>query len=190
MFGDEPGPAANRQLDFLLADFGALKAEIARRSGLQRVALALYLALVAAVAASLPEGKNLSLSTAGLWVGGLIALLFWCRENLEITRLGRLIRDRIGQHASAILNVPTEHIVPSEAAAAIDEGMDRTTRRYHLVFMWLVFFVIPVLVTLHVLWQGRDDVSRFCAWDTPTPYLALVTFLAAAGSVSMLVRRC
>jgi hypothetical protein len=190
MNDDEPGPVGNRELDFLLADFSALKAEIARRSGLRRVALALYLALVAAVVASLPKSKNLSLSTAALWVGGLIALLFWCRENLEIARLGRLIRDRIGQQASETLRVPVENIVPSEAAAAIDEGMDRTTRRYHLVFMWLVFFVIPLLETLHVPWQGRDDVSRYCAWNTPTPYSALGTFLAAAGSVSMLVRRC
>ena len=101
----DPPPAANRQLDFLLADFNALKAEIARRSGLQRVALALYLALVAAVVASLPEGKSLSLSAAVLWIAGSVALLFWCRERLEIARLGRLIRDRIGERASAIVFV-------------------------------------------------------------------------------------
>jgi hypothetical protein len=180
----------NRQLDFLLADFGVLKAEIARRSGLQRVAVALYLGLVAAVAASLPEGKNLALSAAGMWIGGFIALLFWCREHLEIMRLGRLIRDRIGERASAILNVPKEHIVPSEAAASIDAGMDSTTRRYHLVFMWLVFFVIPLLVTLHVLWQQSAEVSRFYAWNTPTPYLAFVILLPIAGNVWLLVRRC
>ncbi|MDQ3580650.1 MAG: hypothetical protein M3495_03075 [Pseudomonadota bacterium] len=45
MSADEPIPVASRQLDFLLADFGVLKAEIARRSGLQRVAVALYLGL-------------------------------------------------------------------------------------------------------------------------------------------------
>ena len=167
MPADEPTPAANRQLDFLLADFGALKAEMARRSGLQRVAVALYLGLVAAVAASLPEGKNLSLSAAGLWIGGLVALLFWYREHLEITRLGRLIRDRIGEKAGEILNVPKEDIVPSEAAASIDESMDSTTRRYHLWFMWLVFFVIPLLLT-HALWQRSAEVSRFCARNTPT----------------------
>jgi hypothetical protein len=187
---DEPTPAANRQLDFLLADFGVLKAEIARRSGLQRVAVALYLGLVAAVAASLPEGKNLSLSVAGLWIGGLAALLFWCREHLEITRLGRLIRDRIGERASAILNVPKEHIMPSEAAASFDESMDSTTRRYHLVFMWLVFFMIPLLVTLHALWQRSAEVSRFCAWNTPTPYLVFVILLSIAGNVWLLVKQC
>lgn len=189
MPADEPTPAANRQLDFLLADFGALKAEIARRSGLQRVALALYLALVAAIAASLPEGKNLSLLTVGLWMGGLIALLFWCREHLEITRLRRLIRDHIGERAGAKLSVPKEHIVPSEAAT-IDKSMDSTTRRYHLVFMWLVFFVIPLLLTLHVLWQRSAEVSRFYAWTTPTPYLAFITLLSVAGNVWLLVRRC
>jgi hypothetical protein len=183
-------PAANRQLDFLLADFGALKAEIARRSGLQRVALALYLALIAAIAASLPEGKNLPLSTAGLWMGGFVALLFWCREHLEITRLGRLICERIGERVSTILNVPKEDIVPSETAATIDKTMDRTTRCHHLVFMWLVFFAIPLLLTVHVLWQRSPVVSQFCAWNTPTPYLALVTLLAVASNVSLLLKRC
>ncbi len=187
---DEPTPAANRQLDFLLADFGALKAEIARRSGLQRVAVALYLGLVAAVAASLPEGKNLSLSAAGLWIGGLVALLFWCREHREITRLGRLIRDRIGEKAGAILNVPKEDIVPSEAAASIDERMDSTTRRYHLWFMWLVFFVIPLLLTLHALWQRLAEVSRFCARNTPTPCLVFVILLSIAGNFWLLVKQC
>ncbi|MBA2591084.1 MAG: hypothetical protein H0U97_02020 [Gammaproteobacteria bacterium] len=189
MSADEPIPVASRQLDFLLADFGVLKAEIARRSGLQRVAVALYLGLVAAIAASLPEGKNLSFSDAGLWMGGFIALLFWCREQFEITRLGRLIRDRIGERASAILSVPKEYIVPSEAAASIDEGMDTATCRYHLVFMWLVFFVIPLLVTLHALWQRSAEVSRFYAWNTPTPYLAFVILLSIAGTVWLLARR-
>jgi hypothetical protein len=182
-------PAANRQLDFLLADFNALKTEIARRSGLQRVALGLYLAVVAAVVASLPESKSLSVSAAGLWIAGSVALLFWSREHLEIARLGHLIRDRIGEQASAILNVPSEQIVPSEASPAIDEEMDRITRRYHVGFMWLVFFVIPLLVTLHVLWQRSAELSRLWAWGTATPYLAFVTLLSIAGNVWLLVRR-
>jgi hypothetical protein len=187
---DEPSPAANRQLDLLLADFNVLKVEIVRRAGLQRVALVMYLALAAAVAVSLPAGKNLSLSAAGLWIGGFIALLFWCRERLEIARLGRLICDRIGERASAILNVPKGQIVPSEAAASIDEGVDRTTHRYHIVFMWLVFFVIPLLLTLHVLWQRSAGLSRLCAWNTPPPYLAFVILLSIAGNVWPLVKRC
>ena len=76
MPADEPKPAESRQLDFLLADFGAVKGEIARHAGLQRVAIAMYLALVAVVAGSLLAGKNLSLPTVGLWVGGFLALLF------------------------------------------------------------------------------------------------------------------
>lgn len=179
-------PAANRQLDFLLADFNALKAEIGRRSGLQRVALALYLAVVAAVVASLPEGKSLSLSAAGLWIAGSIALLFWCRERREITRLGGLIRDHISERASVILTVPLEHIVPSEASAANYVEMDRTTHRYHVVFMWLVFFVIPLLLTLHILWQRSTELSRLWAWSTLTPYLAFVTLLSIAGNVWLL----
>ena len=113
MSADEVTPAANRQLDFLLADFHVVKAEIARRSGLQRVAVALYLGLVAVAAASIPDGKSPCLLAVGLWTGGIVALLFWCREAREIVRLGHLIRDRIGKKASEILNVPEEQLVPS-----------------------------------------------------------------------------
>jgi uncharacterized integral membrane protein len=81
-------------------------------------------------------------------------------------------------------------IVPSEAAASIDESMDSTTRRYHLWFMWLVFFVIPLLLTLHALWQRSAEVSRFCARNTPTPCLVFVILLSIAGSVWLLVKQC
>ena len=67
--------------------------------------------------------------------------------------------------------------------------MDRATRRYHVVFMWVVFFVIPLLVTFHALWQRSAELSRLYAWSTPTPYLAFVTLLSIAGNVWLLVRR-
>ncbi len=87
------------------------------------------------------------------------------------------------------MKVAKEHLVPSEAAATLDQGMDSTARRYHLVFMSLVFFVIPLLLTLHVLWQRSAEVSRVCAWNTPVPYLAFVTLVCVAGNVCLLVRR-
>jgi hypothetical protein len=177
---EKPSSAETRQLDFLLADLGALETEIARRAGLQRLALALYLALVAAVSGSLLTGKNLAVAITGLWMGGLLALLFWCREHLEISRLGCLISHRIAKKAGAILGVPEADLVPSEVAPTVDEAMDRATRRYHVAFMWLALFVTPLLLTLHALWQRLDQLSKLSACNTPTPYLAL----AALGVIS------
>lgn len=187
---DKPNSAPGRQLDFLLADFGALKTEISRRAGLQRVALALYIALVAAVSGSLLAGKNLPAAIAGLWLGGLLALLFWCREHLEIGRLGRLIRDGIAERAGTILEVPKADLVPSEVAPTVDEAIDRTTQRYHIAFMWLTLFVAPLLLTLHALWQRLDHLSRLFACNTPTPYLALVALGCMAGSLWLLAQWC
>jgi hypothetical protein len=64
----------------------------------------------------LVDNKNLSVAIPGLWLGGLVTLLFWCREALEITRLGR-IRKRIAAKARAILGVlEAEDLVPSAEA--------------------------------------------------------------------------
>ena len=183
-------PAQNRQLEFLLADLGALKTEIARRAGLQRLALALYLALVAAVARSLMAGNNLAVAIAGLWMGALLALLFWCREHLEILRLGCLIRQRIAKKASTILGVPEADLVPSEVKPTIDAAMDRATHRYHVTFMWLALFVTPLVLTFHALWQRRDQLAKLCACNTPTPFLALVALGCMGGAVWLLIRRC
>ncbi|MBI3637295.1 MAG: hypothetical protein HY216_13960, partial [Candidatus Rokubacteria bacterium] len=171
---DKPSPVESRQLDFLLADLAALKTEIARRAGLQRLALALYLALVAAVTGSLMADKKLAVAIAGLWMGGLLALLFWCREHLEISRLGCLISQRIAKKASAILGVPEADLVPSEVMPTVDETVDRETHRYHVAFMWLALFVTPLLLTLHALLQRLDQLAKLCACNTPIPYLALV----------------
>ena len=78
---EKPNPTESRQLDFLLADLNALKTEILQRNASQRVALTLYLAGVVAVSGSLlVDNKNLSVAIPGLWLGGLLTLLFWCRE--------------------------------------------------------------------------------------------------------------
>jgi hypothetical protein len=187
---DTPSPAESRQLDFLLADLGALKTEIARRAGLQRVALALYLAWVAAVTGSLLAGKNLSVAIAGLWLGGLLALLFWCREQLEIARLGRLSSERIAEKVGTILGVPKADIVPSEVTPTVDESMDRSTRRYHLAFMWLAFLVTPLLLTLYALSQRLDQLSKLCTCSAPIPYWALIALGCTAASLWLLARRC
>jgi hypothetical protein len=104
---------------------------------------------VAAVWGWLLADKNLSVAFPGLWLGGVLALLFWCREHLEIRRLGLLIREKIAEKAGAILEVPKAvDLVPSAVDATVDKVKDRTTRRYHRAFMWLAFFVTPMFLTL------------------------------------------
>ena len=182
MRDDKPNTTESRQLDFLLADLSALKTEILQRNASQRVALALYLAGVVAVSGSFLTSKNLfSVAIPGLWLSGLLALLFWCRERREITRLG-VISKRIAEKAGVILGVPGKDLVPSAVEPTVAEVMDRTTRRYNRAFMWLAFFVTPMLLTLYVLWQRSDQLSKLCEFSTPTPYSALVALVCMAAS--------
>ena len=188
---EKPNPTESRQLDFLLADLNALKTEILQRNASQRVALTLYLAGVVAVSGSLlVDNKNLSVAIPGLWLGGLLTLLFWCREALEITRLGR-IRKRIAAKARAILGaLEAEDLVPSAEAPTVNKDMDRTTHCYHLAFMWLALFVTPLLLTLHTLLQRFDQLTRLCAFSTLTPALvALVCMIASLWLLARLAHR-
>jgi hypothetical protein len=76
-----PTPAQSEQLKFLLADFNAIKAEIARRSTSQRIALGAYSAVVAFVfkeSGSLP----FHLAILTIWVPAILSLLFWAPDML------------------------------------------------------------------------------------------------------------
>ncbi len=135
-----------RQLDCLLADFGSVKAEIARRSNLQRVVLAAYVTFLVLVARHMLAGLQWSIPVAGLWVGGSVALLFHEREHLEICRLGGLIRTHVAATASQILGVEATALFPSETAL-VSQLADCRTRAYDVAFFWTCFLVVPALVT-------------------------------------------
>ena len=182
----------------LLADFTSLKAEIARRSNLQRVALAAYIAVYAWLFPQLTSNRVTSISITGLWIAGTMALLFYAREGLEIRRLGGLIRERVAPQAARIVSASPQALIPSEVQADVanpekpdlDETRERKTRWYYLIFMWSVFLVTPALTTALFISRRWGQLTYLCGFDTPTPYLALVVLLALVQTVLLLLRHC
>lgn len=135
------------QHDYLLADFQAIKAEIARRSNAQKTALA---AIVAFYAWPLNQlvAANLSVWHIGaIWVVTILGYVFYKREGLEIGRLGALIKTKIAEVAAKNLNVSPEHLIPSEVCAA-DEKFDCKTKPLDWIFSVTLFGLIPGTLTV------------------------------------------
>lgn len=134
------------QHDYLLADFQATKAEIARRSNAQKTALAAMVAFYAWLLNQLVS-TNLGLWHLGaVWIVTILGYVFYKREGYEIGRLGALIRTKFAEVAAKNLNVPPENIIPSEVGAA-DVQFDCKTRALDWVFSVSLFALIPAALT-------------------------------------------
>ena len=178
-----------RQMDFLLADFAAIKAEINRRSTLQRVVLFGYVALWAFVIQQSRYFPVPGLWIVTIWVAAALGFQFYARERLEISRLGEVIRTRIALVASSILGVPAADLVPSQTKGNSALDRSRSQRRaYNRTFMWTVFFTVPILTTLWYAVEHSGMVHQLWAFDTPTPWAAMVVILSA-GYTLILLRR-
>lgn len=133
--------------DYLLADFQATKAEIARRSNTQKTALA---AMVAFYASLLNPLVSISLGLwhiVAVWIVTILGYVFYKREGLEIGRLGALIRTKIAEVAAKDLNVLAENLIPSEVSAA-DKEFDCKTRLLDWIFSVSLFGLIPGTITV------------------------------------------
>lgn len=184
----QPDDCKRDRLEYLLADFKALKAEIARRSNLQRIAMVAYIAVYAWLIPQIASNQATMVSIAALWVAGVLALLFYTREGLEIIRLGMLIRDRIASAAAQLVNTTPEVLIPSEVVPG-NAAIDRITRLYNLIFMWSVFFVIPALTTVLFVSCRYDQLSLLLRFDTPIPYITLIILVSVAGIILLLKKR-
>lgn len=152
-------------LEYLRADIESIKAEIARRSNLQRVVLATYIAVIAVVGKGVASHELAAPLLVGLWVNGALAVQFYTREGLEIDRLGSIIQERIAPIASNILRVQPRDLFPSETNNEFPEK-DRITSCYDRQFKWMLFLVLPVVITVFYLSQDWSRLTRllnFCA---------------------------
>ena len=148
-----------KYIDCLLADFSSLKEEIRRRATLQRFVLAAFIAVLAFTfqAATSPSGLS-AYWIMGLWISSALALMFYYREGLEIEQLAHIIKSRIAQEASQILNVGWEAIFHSEVnPGEIGTGTERGL--YDFLFNWILFFGVPALVTLKFICPVLSDLS-------------------------------
>ena len=177
-----------KHLDYLVADFTAIKAEIARRSTLQRLVLAGYLAVLAVV---VQQAMFPPLSAAwiiALWAAAAFGFQFYAREHLEIARLSTVIRTRIAPVAGQIIGVPPEHLLPSETNPEVAATLPHR-RAYDRSFNWAAFFAAPLLVTLtYVAEEVTREQRRLFDFSTPTPWVALVVVIIA-GHVTVLLWR-
>jgi hypothetical protein len=174
-----------KQLDYLLADFNAIKAEIMRRSNLQRVVLAAYVTVVAFAVRYFTENKMSVMFLVGLWLSSALAFQFYIREGLEINRLGSIIKDRIAPIAGTILEVNSDALFPSETNARFP-SIDKITSNYDNQFNWILFFIIPFAVTLLYLSQDWSRLAKLICFKTRSPYIGLVVFLSSARILYLL----
>lgn len=172
-------------VEYLRADIGSIKEEIARRSNLQRVVLATYIAVIAVVGKGAASHELVAPLLVGLWVSGALALQFYTREGLEICRLGSIIRERIAPIASNILRVQARDLFPSETNNEFPE-IDGITSRYDHQFKWMLFFVLPLAITVFYLsqdWSRLTKISDFCARG---PYMAIISFFSGLWTLHLL----
>jgi len=174
----------SRRLDFLLADYGKTKDEIARRSGLQERAIALYFAVVAY--AVIQVGAVEVLSVTVTWVAGWLALAYYVREHAEIGRLGKLIRERVAEPAAQLLGSSSVDVIPSESQNG-DSQIDSFAHCLDRRFMWVSFGIIPFVLSCLAIWHANN------AWRLLDPRYPLViqsvgTIIAAVGVIRMLRR--
>ncbi len=131
-------------LAFLLADFNAIKSEIARRSALQKASVVALLALYAWVFNKTLVGVEVVILT---WGAAIIAALYVYREHREISRLGCLIKNNIAGQACEIIGGDKESLIPSEARAS-EPDCDGLNKFISIIFVIAIFFVVPLYFTI------------------------------------------
>lgn len=136
-----------KQLDYLLADYQAVKNEIARRSNLQRAILAALMAFYLWMLNNFSSASNQLALIVAMWGVIAIAFIFYQKEHFEIQRLGDLINIKIAGVASGILGVEPKHLLPSEADPS-NPIFDIKTRKYDAALRFSVFLLIPFLATV------------------------------------------
>lgn len=160
------------QLKCLLADFNSIKTEIVRRSTLQRFVLVAQLAVLALVFQQAATSALTSLWVVGLWVSSALAFQFYAREGLEIARLGAIISKKIAPIASELTGAAPQYLFPSQTDPEATDTLERRSA-YNREFMWAVFFVIPMLLTVLFTAARLDRVGHLVQPSTLTPWAAV-----------------
>ena len=80
-----------------------------------------------------------------------LALLFYFREGLEIGRLGAVIRDHIARPVAREFRIGGRDVFPSETNQGIP-CIDPITALYDVLFNWIVFLILPGVVTIKFIW--------------------------------------
>ena len=174
-------------LKFLCADIESTKAEIVRRSNLQRVVLAAYITVIVFEEKSLVSYQLTAPLVVSLWVSGMLALQFYTREHIEISRLGSILRERIAPIASNILRVQRGYLLPSVTNNKFPE-IDKITSCYDLQFKWILFLLLPLAVTVFYLSNDWTRLSKFLDIHERGLYLAGISFISGLRTLYLLIK--
>lgn len=134
------------RLEYLLADYRAIKDEIARRSNLQKAVLAALVGFNAWLLNAFVAREVALLPIVALWVVTVLVYIFHEREGLEILRLGGIIRNKIAVPVSKVLDIGSQVLLPPETDGG-EPRIDERTRIYDQIFRVSVFVVVPGAVT-------------------------------------------
>ncbi|MCU7863660.1 MAG: hypothetical protein KZQ92_06750 [Candidatus Thiodiazotropha sp. (ex Lucinoma borealis)] len=148
----------------------------------------MYITVIAFVAKGVSSHElTAALLLVGLWISGALFLQFYERENLEISRLGSIIRERITPLAVNILQIDQRDLFPSETNHAFPQ-FDVITSRYDHQIKWVLFLVIPLAITVLYLsedWYWVSKALDFCKRD---PYMAIVSVGFGLRTLYLLVK--
>lgn len=173
------------QLSCLLADFNALKSEIARRSDLQRIVVLAYVGVLALVfrerATSIPSVVWVPV----IWISDCLAVLYYEREQLEIERLAGVIKASVAVNAK-VLCAATTNLFASETDPE-STGTLKKRFRYQCEFDMILFVVAPALLTALFLLERFSRLGSIVAFETRYPWYAIVSVLAA-GRLCVILR--
>ncbi|MEW8025807.1 MAG: hypothetical protein AB2803_19135 [Candidatus Thiodiazotropha sp.] len=163
-----------QHLEYLRTDIVSIKSEIARRSNLQRVVFVMYITVIAVVAKGVSSHELTAPLLVGLWVSGTLFLQFYERESLEISRLGSIIQERISPIATNILQIDQQDLFPSETNKVFPK-FDMITARYDRQIKWLLFFVLPLSITVFYLLQDCQWASKILDFYIMGLYMAIIS---------------
>lgn len=135
------------QVGFLLADFNSIKSEIGRRSDQQKTAYLVYLAGISWIFTMAVSSEPRIFYVFVTWFVAIIAMIFIDKEGREIGRLGRIIRVKICGELKKITDIDGSQLIPSEN---ISIKTDETCTRLDTYFNSIVFFVIPLVISLYI----------------------------------------
>ncbi len=133
-------------LEFLLADFKSIKNEIARRSNLQKAAIAALLAFYAWEFNSFTTNGSSVEILFFSWGAALLAGTYVYREGHEISKLGWKIKNKISKPVGEIIGFNENSIIPSEAHA-LESCSDSTSKFISVFFAFVLYFIVPLFFT-------------------------------------------
>lgn len=182
----EFGEKEKRQIDCLIADFGAIKSEIGRRSNLQRVVIAAYLAVMVFIFQQVASDNIMIIWVAVLWWSAALTITYYFREDLEIHRLGSIIKNNIAPIISKSIQASALELFPSENE--YDKTYLKFTRPYDIEFNWSIFFLFPMVMSGYIISHQKCFFVEISCLCTTTPWVLILAVIATTRTLWLLIR--